>query len=154
MRRSNVISRKPPAKDLARKAGREPKKNKDGTARKAHRFKPGTVALREIRRYQHRVELLILKLPFQRLCREISHNETQRMGFPPMRWQRAAIEALQEMTEAYLVGYFSDCNLNAIHAKRVTIQAKDSQLAMHYYARASNATGVPMQQGSTSFQRG
>ncbi|XP_009470807.1 PREDICTED: histone H3.3 [Nipponia nippon] len=86
--------------------------------------KPGTVALREIRRYQKSTELLIRKLPFQRLVREIAQDFKT-----DLRFQSAAIGALQEASEAYLVGLFEDTNLCAIHAKRVTIMPKDIQLA-------------------------
>uniref|UniRef100_A0A9L0JXD5 Core Histone H2A/H2B/H3 domain-containing protein n=1 Tax=Equus asinus TaxID=9793 RepID=A0A9L0JXD5_EQUAS len=88
------------------------------------RFRPGTVALREIRRYQKSTELLIRKLPFQRLVREIAQDFKT-----DLRFQSAAIGALQEASEAYLVGLFEDTNLCAIHAKRVTIMPKDIQLA-------------------------
>ena len=86
--------------------------------------KPGTVALREIRRYQKSTELLIRKLPFQRLVREIAQDFKA-----DLRFQSSAIGALQESVEAYLVSLFEDTNLCAIHAKRVTIQSKDIQLA-------------------------
>ncbi|KAL1278531.1 hypothetical protein QQF64_025204 [Cirrhinus molitorella] len=92
--------------------------------RKPHRYRPGTVALREIRRYQKSTELLIRKLPFQRLVREIAQDFKT-----DLRFQSAAIGALQEASEAYLVGLFEDTNLCAIHAKRVTIMPKDIQLA-------------------------
>lgn len=92
--------------------------------KRPHRFKPGTVALREIRRYQRNTELLIRKLPFQRLVREISQEMST-----GMRFQASALAALQEASEAYLVGLFEDTNLCAIHAKRVTILPKDIQLA-------------------------
>jgi histone H3 len=85
---------------------------------------PGTVALREIRRYQKSTDLLIRKLPFQRLVREIAQDVRQ-----DLRFQSTAILALQEASEAYLVGLFEDVNLIAMHAKRVTIFAKDMQLA-------------------------
>ena len=85
---------------------------------------PGTVALREIRRYQKSTELLIRKLPFQRLVREIAQDFKS-----DLRFQSSAIGALQESVEAYLVSLFEDTNLCAIHAKRVTIQSKDIQLA-------------------------
>lgn len=91
---------------------------------KKHRYRPGTVALREIRRYQKSTELLIRKLPFQRLVREIAVEF--KTG---LRFQGSAILALQEASEAYLVGMFEDTNLCAIHAKRVTIMPKDIQLA-------------------------
>jgi len=92
--------------------------------KKKHRYRPGTVALREIRRYQKSTDLLIRKLPFQRLVREVA----QRLK-PDLRFQSAAVAALQEASEVYLVGLFADTNLAAIHAKRVTITPKDMQLA-------------------------
>ena len=88
------------------------------------RYRPGTVALREIRRYQKCTELLISKLPFARLVHEIAQDFKT-----DLRFQREAIGALQEAGEAYLVGLFDDTNLCAIHAKRVTIMPKDIQLA-------------------------
>jgi len=95
-----------------------------GGLKKAHRFRPGTVALREIRKYQKSTELLIRKLPFQRLVREIAQDYKT-----DLRFQSAAVAALQEAAESYLVGLFEDTNLCAIHAKRVTIMSKDIQLA-------------------------
>lgn len=89
------------------------------------RFRPGTVALREIRRYQKSTELLIRKRPFQRLVREIAQNFN-----PDLRFQSTTVLALQEAAEAYLTGLFEDANLCAIHAKRVTIMPKDMQLAL------------------------
>ena len=93
--------------------------------KKTHRYRPGIVALREIRKFQKSTELLIRKLPFQRLVKEITQNMTTG-GF---RFQSQAVSALQEASEAYLVGLFEDTNLCAIHAKRVTIMPKDMQLA-------------------------
>ena len=95
-----------------------------GGIKKPHRYRPGTVALREIRKYQKSTELLIRKLPFQRLVREIAQDFKS-----DLRFQSSAILALQESSEAYLVGLFEDTNLAAIHAKRVTIMPKDIQLA-------------------------
>jgi histone H3 len=92
--------------------------------KKKKRYRPGTVALREIRKYQRSTDLLIRKLPFQRLVREIAQE-----FMPDLRFQSAAILALQEASEAYLVSLFEDTNLCAIHAKRVTIMPKDMQLA-------------------------
>ena len=96
----------------------------NGGVRKPHRFKPGTVALREIRKFQKSTDLLFRKLPFQRLVREIASDFKTDLMF-----QSQAILALQEASEAYLVGLFEDTNLVAIHAKRVTILPKDIQLA-------------------------
>lgn len=95
-----------------------------GGIKKPHRYRPGTVALREIRRYQKSTDLLIRKLPFQRLVREIAQDFKH-----DLRFQSTAILALQEAAEAYLVGLFQDANLIAIHAKRVTIMPKDIALA-------------------------
>ena len=95
-----------------------------GGVKKHHRFRPGTVALREIRRYQKSTQLLIRRLPFQRLVRELAHEVKT-----DLRFQSTALLALQEAAEAYLVGLFEDTNLCALHAKRVTIQPKDLQLA-------------------------
>mmetsp|Transcript_39925 Transcript_39925/g.103028 ORF Transcript_39925/g.103028 Transcript_39925/m.103028 type:complete len:137 (+) Transcript_39925:4099-4509(+) len=114
---------KVPRKQLANKAARK-SGPATGGVKKPHRYRPGTVALREIRRYQKSTDLLIRKLPFQRLVREIAHEEKGELRF-----QSSAILALQEASEAYLVGLFEDTNLCAIHAKRVTIFPKDVQLA-------------------------
>ena len=92
--------------------------------KKPHRYKPGTVALREIRKYQKSTELLLRKLPFQRIVRDIATDHKS-----DLRFHAGAILALQEATESYLVGLFEDTNLCAIHAKRVTIMPKDMQLA-------------------------
>merc|ERR1719258_742545 len=92
--------------------------------KKPHRYRPGVVALREIRKYQKSTELLLRKLPFQRLVREIAWEFKYACKF-----QSQAILALQEAAEAFLVGLFEDTNLCAIHAKRVTIMPKDIQLA-------------------------
>ena len=88
------------------------------------RFWPGVMALCEIRHYQKSATLLIRKLPFQRLVREIAQDFRTHLRF-----QAAAILCLQEAAEVYLVGLFEDTNLCAIHAKRVTILPRDIQLA-------------------------
>ncbi|XP_010610324.1 histone H3.1 [Fukomys damarensis] len=95
-----------------------------GSVKRAHRYRPGTVALREIRRYQKSTELLIRRLPFQRLVREIAQDFKTHLRF-----QSSAVMAMQEACESYLVMLFEDTNLCAIHAKRVTIMPKDIQLA-------------------------
>ena len=91
---------------------------------KPHRYRAGTVALKDIRHYQGSTALLIRKLPFQRLVREIAQDIKT-----DLRFQSAAVLCLQEATEAYLVGLLDDANLCAIHARRVTIMPKDIQLA-------------------------
>ena len=118
-------------------------------ARRPKRFRPGTVALREIRKYQKTTELFIAKLPFSRFSREIMQEYKT-----DYHYTATALNALQEACEAYMTvrrrvryktpvrsrtnyanpnlslqGLFEDTNLAAIHAKRVTIQPKDIQLA-------------------------
>jgi histone H3 len=114
---------KAPRKQLATKAARV-SAPASGGVKKPHRYRPGTVALREIRRYQKSTDLLIRKLPFQRLVKEMSQDFKN-----DLRFQSSAILALQEAAEAYLIGLFEDTNLCAIHAGRVTIFPKDMQLA-------------------------
>ena len=98
--------------------------------KRPHRFRPGTVALREIRKYQKTTDLLIRRLPFQRLVREIAQDfKTE------VRSQPQALLAIQEAAEAYLIPLFEDTNMCAIHAKRVTIQVKDMRLARRIRGR-------------------
>jgi len=128
MARTKLTARKTPAgktpkKHLATKAAKKVT-GTTGGLKKPHRFRPGTVALREIRKYQKSTELLVRKLPFQRLVREIAQEFKT-----DLRFQSSAVLALQEAAEAYLVGLFEDTNLCAIHAKRVTIMPRDMQLA-------------------------
>ena len=92
--------------------------------KKPHRYRPGTVALCEIRRFQKSTELLIRRLPFQQLVRVIAQDFKGRLNFAS-----GAILALQEAAEAYLGGLFEDTNLCTIHAKCITIMPKDIQLA-------------------------
>ena len=115
---------KAPRKQLATKAARKSAPQTGGIRRKPHRYRPGTVALREIRRYQKSTDLMIKKLPFQRLVREIAQDFKKDAKF-----QGSALLALQESAEAYLVSLFEDTNLCAIHAGRVTIMPKDIELA-------------------------
>ncbi|KAJ1440560.1 histone-fold-containing protein, partial [Ochromonadaceae sp. CCMP2298] len=113
-----------------------------GGVKKPHRYRPGTVALREIRKYQSTTELLFRKLPFQRLCRELAdsileeyqdlhgYKKTEgKLGPGEVRFSSSAFLAIQEAAEAHLVSIFEDTNLAAIHAKRVTILPKDIELA-------------------------
>lgn len=116
---------KAPRKDIAAKAARKNPVPWSQLKPKKKRFRPGTVAIREIRKFQKSTELLIRKVPFQRLVKEVAQD----VSSTPMRFQSIAILALQEAAEAYLTGLFEDTNLCAIHAKRVTIMPKDMQLA-------------------------
>ena len=91
--------------------------------KKSFRWRPGTVALREVRRLQKSTELLIAKAPFSRLVREIA--ETHKAG---LRFQSTAVAAIQEATEAFVISLLSDANLTALHANRVTALPRDLQL--------------------------
>ena len=99
-----------------------------GNVRKPRRYRPGTVALREIRRYQKSSELLIRKLPFQRLVREVVSNLYPHDN---LRFQSTAILALQEAAEDFLVRMFTQVNDLAIHGKRITIKPSD----LHIWGR-------------------
>jgi histone H3 len=95
-----------------------------GGVKKPHRYRPGIVALREIRKYQKSTKLLIRKALFQRLVRKIAINFKS-----DLRMQSTAVLALQEASEAYLVCLFEDTNECAMHGKCVTIMPKDMRLA-------------------------
>ncbi len=129
-RKSSVGLKKPRkeiinAKTAKKTAGVEQKKRFESSGvKKSSRYRPGTIALREIRRYQKSTELLIRRLPFQKLVKEIAHTH-----MPDVRFQASSLMALQEASEAYLVGLFEDTNQCAIHARRVTIMVRDMQLA-------------------------
>ncbi|OSD04224.1 histone-fold-containing protein [Trametes coccinea BRFM310] len=123
---------KAPAGRASDASRRESGQGADQPAARKKRFRPGTVALREIRKYQKSTDLLIQKLPFSRVVREIALDmmtDTIDYGDTGLRWQSSAILALQEATEAFLVHMFEDANLCAIHAKRVTVMQRDIQLA-------------------------
>jgi histone H3 len=96
-------------------------------------FKPGTVALREIKIYQKCTANMLPRAPFQRLVRSIAGTINN-----DLRFQAQALTALQEASEAYLVGIFEDANLCAIHANRVTLMKKDIDLARRIRRDAHN----------------
>ena len=106
-----------------------------GGVKKPHHYRPGMVALREIRRYQKSTECLIKRSPFQKMIREISQEYrvcSDGPGTPSVQvcFQSTAIEALQEAAENFIVGLFEDINLLAVHAKRVTVMPRDIRLAL------------------------
>ncbi|CAL8374270.1 unnamed protein product [Boreogadus saida] len=94
--------------------------------RRRRRFRPGAKALMEIRKYQKSHTLLLRKVPFARLVREVSESYSGKN----LRWQVLALMALQEAAEAFLVMMLANANLCAIHAKRVTLFPRDLQLAL------------------------
>ena len=110
---------------LVKQRGGRRQKSPKHTSREKFRASHGLRATAEIRRFQKSTENLIRRLPFQRLVREISRNISEE----GLKFQVAALFALQEAAESYLVGLFEDTNLCSIHAKRVTIMPKDMNLA-------------------------
>lgn len=119
------------ASTLSTKAARASRPTKANVATKP-RYRPGTVALSQIRKYQGSSELMIRKLPFQRVVRDIAQEITRGGNKEEVRFQSTAILALQEAAEAYLVRLFEDSQMCAIHAGRVTIMPKDMRLALRF----------------------
>lgn len=104
-------------------------KNAAPAPRKKSRFKPGTRALQEIKKYQKSTEKLIRKAPLKRLVKEICEDNCNNSHFlEGTKWQSNAFDAVHEALEAYAVSIFEDSNLEAIHAGRVTIMPKDMQI--------------------------
>ena len=140
------IPSKPTSKKLPMEGGKQPRKhflhklirqNKSPTGgiKKPHRYQPGLLALREIRRYQQSTECLIKRTPFNRLIKEISQEYRvcpDSPGTPSVqvRFQSTALAALQEAAENFIVGLFEDVNLLAVHARRVTVMPRDIRLAL------------------------
>jgi histone H3 len=122
--KQNAVRKSTGGKAPRRELATKPAPTSATTTKKLYRHKPGFIALKEIRKYQGSTDLLIRKLPFQRLVREIAQDFKN-----DLRFQSTAILALQEAAESYLVSLFEDTNLCAIHAKRITIMPKDLQLA-------------------------
>ena len=121
---NNQFAGKAPRKKLLRAAARKVAAAKSGSPQKKHQYHPGTVARRQIRRYQKDTELLIRQLPFQQLVREIIQDFKTNFRVAP-----TTLTALQEAAEAYLVSLFEDTNLCAIHTKQVTIMPKIYRLS-------------------------
>ena len=135
MQKAPVKGGKQPRKHISRKVLREGI-NPTGGIKKPHRYRPGMLALREIRWYQRSTENLIKRTPFQKLIREISqeyHICPDGPGTPSVQvhFQSTAVAALQEAAENFIVGLFEDVNLLAIHARCVTIMPRDIWLALH-----------------------
>jgi histone H3/H4 len=129
VRKTLPIASKQPKLPIASKQPKQPtaRKSTGGQTPKVRRYRPGTKALREIRAYQRTTDLLVPRLPFSRLVKEIAGKcGTGRDG---LRFQSSALMALQEATESYMVQLFEDCVLCCIHARRVTVMPRDMLLA-------------------------
>ncbi len=127
MSRSKETSRAS-KKAVAAKGGKKAVKSAAGAGstgvKRTRRFRPGTVALRQIRKFQKSTDLLLLKAPFQRLVREVATSQKE-----GLRFAASAVAAIQEATESAIVSLLSDANLCALHSKRVTVMPKDLSLA-------------------------
>lgn len=100
----------------------------DKKIHKPHRFRPGTRALIEIRRAQKSTELMFRKLPFRRWVRELTPQLAKEVGIKnpdDVRFQRSAMECLQEAVEAAGVTLMEGVNHMALHARRQTIYPRD-----------------------------
>ncbi|XP_077991551.1 uncharacterized protein LOC144445783 [Glandiceps talaboti] len=137
-RKSATPRRLPPPPSPPSRPARSPNRNsakgqrQRGRVTPKRRYRPGTRALMEIRKYQKSTNLLLRKLPFARVVREIASFMYSGIE---LRWQATAIMAIQEAAEAYLVHLMEDANLIAIHSKRVTVMVKDIQLARRIRGR-------------------
>ena len=137
MPKGKATGKKPVKKPSASKMGRKSKPAKGGIkaakstgdkVARTIRYKPGTVVLREIKRYQKSAKHLIPRAPFARLVKEIASSVSDNMR--EVRMSMRGLMALQEAAEAFLYGVFEDSNMCALHAKRMTLYPKDMQLAM------------------------
>ncbi|XP_036411014.1 histone H3-like centromeric protein A [Megalops cyprinoides] len=124
-RKPSTPQRRPPPPSTPSSRGRAPAEAAPSPEKRRRRFRPGTRALMEIRKYQKTTDLLLRRGPFSRLVREVCVTFSKL----DLRWQALALQALQEASEAFLVRLFADANLCAIHAKRVTLYPRDLQLA-------------------------
>ena len=139
------VPSKPTSKKIATKGGKQPCNHMlhrllkwtstTGGIKKPYRYRPGLLALHEIRRYQQSTKSLIRRTPFNKLIKEISQEYRicpEGPGTPSVlvRFQSTALAALQEATKNFLVGLFEDVNLLAVHAKRVTVMPRDIRLAL------------------------
>ena len=123
-------------KNVIRGAGKFVTKGKHVFAaslrKKKHRFRPGTVALRQIRHYQKSTDRIFRFMPFRRLIQTLAHK----IGTSDVRLNKEAVLAIQEAVEAKVVRHLEDANLSAIHAGRVTVMGKDVDLAIRIHAKA------------------
>lgn len=104
-------------------AGKRPRQFVKKSSAKKGRYRPGTVALREIRRHQEITDPLIEKRCFQALARSLSREVEA-----SMRWQPQSLVALQEASESFIVGMLEASQLLAVHGRRITLMEKDVKM--------------------------
>ena len=119
-----------PRGNIPRNSGTSPSRRQSSGTPGRRKYRPGTVALRQIRQFQKTTDLLIPRLPFSRVVKEIAQDLAGRYNIQGLRFQSAALMALQEAAEAYMVSLFEDTVLCCVHARRVTIMPKDMRLAL------------------------
>lgn len=128
-----LVAKSPSSRLLYMSGGHEKQPIASQTSTKFRRYRPGSRALREIRQFQASTDLLIPKLPFARLVREVTQKYWPDSGF--FRYTVQGLLALQTAAEAYLIGIFEDSVLCSVHARRVTLQVKDIHLALRIRGR-------------------
>ena len=104
-----------------------------GVVKKKPRFRPGTMAIREIRKYQTTTDLMIQKKPFYRLVKEIGNNVMDKIGIQKakgMRYTKASLDTTQEIVESWMTTVLEDAQMVALHGRRVKVQVKDLMLVM------------------------
>lgn len=99
--------------------------------RRRRRYKPGTVALREVRRYQRGTDLLIRRLPYQRFVRSVADTHASGTNNAEgLRFQGAAIDLLQEASENYLISCLIDAKKLSAHANRIGVNKRDIAMVL------------------------
>ncbi|GAQ92407.1 histone H3 [Klebsormidium nitens] len=139
-------TKKPPAGNK-RKAPEGPAPTSKRDPKKPHRYRPGTLALREIRKYQKSTEPVVPRLSFGRLVRELCDTEWRKRGDRDynLRWQSSALDALLEASQDFIVGLFGDAIFCVAHGKRKTLQVKDLDLARRIRGIRDDNDRLPLQ---------
>ena len=121
--------------------------------KKKRRFRPGTVALREIRRYQQSTEPLIRLAPFVRLVRKLAQEQCDSLHLSmksDLRFQRNALQLLREAAEMFVINTLHYTQLVAIRCKRCTIMQPDMQLVRHMLASENSLSYI--EQGLPTYE--
>ena len=120
-----------PKGPLPFKRSRKDSKPKTGAPKK-RRYRPGTIALREIRKYQTSTDTLIPKRSFQRLVKEVMQNECWERKISVKKVTSECLLALQCSTEEYVTEFFQQSQRAAVHGKRITVQPEDMEIVIDF----------------------
>lgn len=132
--RRPVVAAKSPFRFIMKKHLQSRLRDANGNLiRKPYKHKPGTVALREIRKQQKRTDTVLPKASFQRLVRELSINFKS-----DLRFEREALLALQEAAESHLVNMFQHSHNLAIYTGRKTLRKTDVEMSTHIREDSTN----------------